>query len=527
MQAVRNAYARAKRAPSTVLSAVVALAAGVYVIGYPLTRADYPPMTDLPFHAAHVSILRHFFDADWHFREQFSFHPLEVPYVTMYGIGWLLALILPLGWAVKAMAFVMLALLPIGLAVLFWGMHKSAAWGVIGLGLVWSTLSHWGFLSFVGAVGLQAMSVGLTLRVVERPSRALQLALCSCLLGTLFTHVSRFPFAVAGVLVAAAAVYPMTRTLRPLLAPLAPPFVAFAVWLAVRPPELRVPILPGLPKFNRLAEFGSAVIGGFHGHVGDAERRIAISMLAILVAIGVAASLTRIIWRSGSASDKFSFAARGACVILALGHVLAFLTLPEHAGKWWYIYPREALPAVLFAIPALPDFPTHQVRWAHARAAAITLIAFAAARMGHLVAAEYAAFQAQTADFRAIIAHIPRAPKLFYLIFDRGNGEQNQSPYIHLPAWVQAEKGGWLHFHFAGWGIFPLRYRLGGAIPPMFKQRSEWMPQDFRVEDVKFFDTFLVRHHRADPGVLFARDPTIQSVARAGDWFLYQRRPRR
>ena len=61
----------------------------------------YPPITDLPFHAAHTSTLRHYLDPAWHLREQFTLQPLSVPYLAMYLVGALLMLALPMLTAVK------------------------------------------------------------------------------------------------------------------------------------------------------------------------------------------------------------------------------------------------------------------------------------------------------------------------------------------------------------------------------------------------------------------------------------------
>src|SRR5258706_1909168 len=104
--------------PSQALLGAMAVALAAYVIAYPFTLARYPPITDLPFHAAETSIFRHYFDPAYHFREQFSLHPLEVPYLSMYLLGATLALGFSISVATKLMAIVMLALVPIGLSVL-------------------------------------------------------------------------------------------------------------------------------------------------------------------------------------------------------------------------------------------------------------------------------------------------------------------------------------------------------------------------------------------------------------------------
>jgi hypothetical protein len=60
------------------------------------------------------------------------------------------------------------------------------------------------------------------------------------------------------------------------------------------------------------------------------------------------------------------------------------------------------------------------------------------------------------------------------------------TPFIHLPAYVEAEQGGWLRFHFAVRGASPIQYRPrgepGAVIPPPSPNRWEWTPQVFNVK---------------------------------------------
>ncbi|HMR74639.1 MAG TPA: hypothetical protein PKD61_05995, partial [Polyangiaceae bacterium] len=84
------------RSRAELLLGAVVVAVAIYVIGYPLFVVRYPPITDLPFHASGMSILRHYWDPAFGFREQFSLHLLEVPYVAMYALGAVFALVLPM-----------------------------------------------------------------------------------------------------------------------------------------------------------------------------------------------------------------------------------------------------------------------------------------------------------------------------------------------------------------------------------------------------------------------------------------------
>lgn len=209
-----------------------------------------------------------------------------------------------------------------------------------------------------------------------------------------------------------------------------------------------------------------------------------------------------------------------ACAMVFFG---LFLTLPMEIGVWWYVYPREATAAVYIAIAVLPGLP----RSAVARAPLVTALVIAALAYGRFVSKSYAAFDAQTADFVKIAERLPKAPKLLYLIFDHAGSTRGTTPFIHLPAYVQAEHGGWLSFNFVSWNAAPIMFRSRrderAVLPPPVPSRWEWKPDAFRVlEHGEFFDWFLVRSGRA-PDSVFKDDAEIQRVDHVGKWWLYRR----
>jgi len=207
-----------------------------------------------------------------------------------------------------------------------------------------------------------------------------------------------------------------------------------------------------------------------------------------------------------------------ACAAVGL---LMFLTLPMEIGVWWYVYPREATAACFFALACLPDLPRPKL----ARAACVVALGVASLGVTRVVAKGYAEFGRATEDFHEISENIPRAPKLLYLVYDHSGSSRTNTPFIHLPAYVQAEKGGWLSFHFAVWGTSPVKLRTDpdGVVAPPVPIRWEWTPYKFDLaRQGPFFDWFLVRS-RDVPDGLFAADPTIVPVAHRGAWWLYRR----
>jgi hypothetical protein len=517
--------------PFGVLEAALALSFVVYVVMVPFFRATYPPIVDLPFHAAQTSILRHYLDESFHFREQFSLHPIEVPYLTMYGIGALVALFVPITAAAKVMSVVMLLLMPVGLAVLFHGMKKSPALGLLSLGLVWCTLTHWGFLNFLGALGLYAMSVGFALLVVDRPTPARLWGLSLSLVGVFFTHIYRLPFAVLSVLLAGALCYPATRRFRPLLAPLLPSVLLFAVWWFVRPETVAPRIDPLGFDISRLIEIPRHLFGAYAPPEGApatvvSEREAALGRQTLGMFGAIFALTIGLFFAQGRARGRTVTERRWAAAVTALplllgaGLLFLYLTLPLEMGLWWYVFPREIIAATFLLLAVVPDLP--KGRW-HRIGALVVMLA-GAAPMSSFVGRQWKLFDEMTADFKAIVELVPATPRLFYLIYRGGGTERRVSPFLHLPAWIQAHKGGALAFHFVSWNHSPIRYRRGSpSVPPELPPRFEWTPQYFRVlEHGAWFDTFLVRHD-IDPSVLFAPDPTVRLVGRRGMWWLYRR----
>jgi hypothetical protein len=520
-----------ERLPAPARALEVALAVAVVVavvagVAYPLAAVRYPPIVDLPFHAAQMGALRHYYDPTFHIREQFDLRPFSVPYLSLYLIGAILMTVLPMVSAMKVAAGLMLLLLPAGLAVLFHGMKKSPLLGAAGLLAVWGPLTHWGFLNHIGALGLFAMVVGLSLLVVDGPSCGRRAALGAVLVALFFTHVVRYPFAIAAVIGVALVMKPWgARGLRAVLPVVLPAGAFFVIWWALRPASLRATPQGFSLAWERLGEFSGWLWGAFDD---PREPRALVFGAATLAMVGLSCGVAGAIERRSPRWTGPPPSYRAGAALVALGAVgaslLLYLTVPMQIGDWWYVYPREATAACFLGLALLPDLP----RALSLRAALALATVLASLPMVRVVAENYAAFDAATADFATITRELPRAPKLLYLIFDHSGSTRTTSPFTHLPAYVQAERGGSLSYHFAIYGASSLAYRpregREDIVPPPTPPLWESTPEAFDVLDRgRFFDWFLVR--RADsPDAIFEADPTIVLQSHVGKWWLYRRR---
>lgn len=514
-----------RRHPVEAALVIVAIAASLYVVAYPFTVTRYVPMTDLPFHAANTGLLRHYFDSDHHVREQFEIAPIGVPYMSTYVLGAIFMLFVPAWVAVKMAAAVMLAMLPIGLGVMFHGMKKSPLLGLAGLPFVWNFLTHWGFLNYVGAIGLFCMAIGLTLMVLDKPTFQRQWKLSAVLVILFFTHIFRFPFALLGVIGTAIVMFPATRRFWPVIPPLGVPLALLIAWLRARPTTLRSPLRLATMAWGRLKEFTNFLLEG--GFQDSAESRAIVSGFQILGIVAILLVLFAVIDGRLERRTKREWVWSGGIMLVTLGctgaFFLLFMKLPMEAGLWWYIYPREAIATALLALGFLPDLP----RMGVLRIPIVLLLASGPLDLTRSVSANYRDFDRATEDFHQISRKIPVGPKLMYLIFDHSGTKKKNTPFIHLPAYIQAEKGGWLGFHFSMFGASPLLYRNpkepGAVVPPPVPLRWEWTPQRFRVlENGRFFNWFLVRNVTS-PTHLFRPDGAIELVDHIGSWWLYRR----
>jgi hypothetical protein len=374
----------------------------------------------------------------------------------------------------------------------------------------------------MGSLGLTMMGLGATLLVIDRPTLRRTIALAAISLLVFFTHISRFPMYAAAVGLTTLCMLPYSRRIARVAIGLAPSVALFALWWFVRPRSLSAPIDLGW-HFERVGEIRSYLFQSF----GTLEEGVLLDNMA-LIALGVGAySLVVnavVAWFRGVPWPKielYSVCALLASLLVVGLFVGLFFWLPMSIGDWWFVYPREITAAVLCALALLPSLP----RSPWLSAPAVLALSAGVVMPARFVTQRYAQFDIVTADFQKIIESIPKAPKLGYIIWDHSGFESVGKPFLHLPAWVQAEKGGWLSFHFATWNATPIRFRTSEPkdVAPNTPTRFEWNPQWFDLATRgKYFNWFLVRAPFS-PDPQFAVDPSLHRVDHQGTWWLYKR----
>jgi hypothetical protein len=459
----------------------------------------YLPMTDLPQHAAQVSIWQHLSDARFGFARQFELH-WSSPYLVGYVLTRGLAGLFGVGVALKIVITAAVLAFPLALDRLLAAAGGDRRLAIVGFPLAFGFVFYWGFLNFLVALPLGVLFLAHAYRYADRPSVGGAVILAVSAVGLYVCHVlvMALTVACAGLVIVGRAGSFRAAALRalPLLAPV--PFAI--VWMARMQSGEELVHIPMVWRigWKRFVELPGTILG----HRDDVAA--AIVALLFLVALALAGLRPR---------KGFASWAPGA-----LG-LAAFLIAPYRAFGTFHIYPRFAV----FVVPLMLAGATPPSSPQPGRRGRILLTALAVAWLGVLTF-RFHTFDADARQFDILKERMAPNRRVLALMFDPTSNGLPGAPFLHFPAWYQAEKGGVLGFSFATFFPELARYQPGAA--PQMSPGLEWFPQLFDWSIDGDYDYFVIRSAEDVGPRLFAR-ATVPVVleTRVGAWWLYARRP--
>lgn len=462
----------------------------------PLWSVEYPPMVDLPQHAAVVFIWKHYSDPAYGYREIFQLD-LFSPYLIGHALARLAAVALPVPAAMKAAVSLAVLALPLALAHL---LRRAGGdpWGaLLGFPLAYGFAFYWGFTNYLLAVPVGLAFAAAGLGYARAPSRRKGAALALFAFVLYSCHALAFALCVPIVAAWILAFSGFSGWRR--LWPLAPAAAVIAVWvvaLRLVDPNAAPPLLWSEPLWQRLAELPKMLVG--------AGRRGGPWLVGGLLALALPWVGAR--WRGRPAWRWIPVA-----TALAL-----YLAAPNRALGTWFVYPRFAVFAAAFVLLVLEPA---SARWRRRLGRGLVL-AFAAGWMVFL-GLELRAVDAEARGFDAVIEHAEPGRRLLGLVFDPGYEHAAGLPvFAHFHMWYLARKGGLAEYTFGIAAPQLIHYRPGAG--PLSHPELSLHPERFDFRRDGRFDYFLVRSRRDLGPRLFAGAPVVLE-ARSGAWWLYRR----
>ena len=217
---------------TTAFRTAFALAAGAAVA--PLWIGDFPPLADLPQHAAQVSVLRHWGDAACGYPDLFEIRWFD-PYWLGYALAWALSWAFPVATALRVVLSIAVVAIPLAALAPLRELGGDRWWVLLCLPLAYGFPMSAGFFSFLVPVPLALLLLRAGIRYARRPSLRGGLLLGAGCAALYLAHV--FVLAAAGLLIAAmvAAAAPGLREIPRRLAPLLLALPAPIAWWLLSP----------------------------------------------------------------------------------------------------------------------------------------------------------------------------------------------------------------------------------------------------------------------------------------------------
>jgi hypothetical protein len=466
----------------------------------PLFAVKYPPMVDLPQHAAAVFIWLHYGDPAHGFRELFAIDYLS-PYVLGHGLARLLAEVLSVLTALKTVTALAILALPLAMAHLF---RRSGGdvWGaLLGFPLAYGFAFYWGFFNFLLALPVTLLFVSAGLAYAREPSGKSGFTLALLAFAVYFGHALAFGLGapVVGLWILIFAGRDLRQgfaRLWPLL-PAAGMIAVWFVWQRTTNPSVDVPALWTEAPWQRLLDLPAYLVGAGR----QAGPRLLGGLFVLLLPFACGRPRLGPPW---------------VLAPLALSS-LYFLALPNRVLNTWFVYPRYAVFTAVFALMVF-------VPWRSGRRAAagrLLVLGFVLGWMGFL-AVDFQRMDAEARRFDAVLERMEPGKRVLGLNFDPGYAFVAGMPVFgHFHMWYQAEKGGIAEYTFAVSPPQLVYYRPGKG--PLAHPELSRRPQLFDDRrDGVHFDYYIVRAP-VDMGPRLFRGAPVEFEVRAGDWWLYRR----
>lgn len=457
------------------LAAILALAAPALVL-------RYLPTTDIPQHLAIASMLAHAgepaygFDSWYEPANESTLRMLA--YATQYRVTLWVGSLSSLEFGIRVFVFLSLVAYPVAVLVALRCLHKPAWLALLALPLVYNRAFFWGFASFELSVGLALAACGL----LTRP-RSLATDTAIAVLATVVVATHLYGVVLLLGFIALRLLFEGRIAFARRALPALPAAIGFGLWAVAALRASGYGTNYGSPLSERLLGFGDAVLGGW-------QDRSDLLVLAgfgagFVVLAAPALPLSAARWRALGIWERVF--ALYAALNLAL-----FLGLPEFSSTALFVNFRHAFLALCFLPLLVPtDALARRPRLAPALLAGLAAASIFVAWV-HLVA-----FDREARSFDRIVDAMPERPKILSMIFDTGDVVRT-FPYIHFPAYIQAQKGGVLHQTFPQmfWNL-PIRLRDDAALPRA-PGRIPWRlrPPDFE-KFFGYYDYLITRAPKA------------------------------
>ena len=492
----------------------------------PVWLPVFPPMVDLPQHAAQVAMLRELSRPAFADRSLFEvnwFTPYLFGYVLVYGLSTVMGIVA----ACKMVVALSIAGVPIATAVLLAETDGDPFWALLAVPVMYGFNYQWGFLNFLVAIPVGLLFLALVFRVTRAPTRAGWIQIGLAINALFFCHAM---IAIACGAAAALVIVLRSRSLEPItrwsrllsVASVAP---VMAVWgsLTSEHPDAQQPIGWDLNWLRSSDDYYSVTATWAHGGLGWGRLAgifpRAFGARPSLTLYGFAAVLVLLPFLCGARLRRDA-----ACwTPLAVCGAILFLA-PSSAFGAYYIAAR-------FAVFVLPFYALvlsgNRERIMPSLRACLAMLALLGVWMT-AVLSRTVVYEHEADGFTQILAQLEPGERVMSFPFERDSAASIAPLFLHYPAWYAALRGGLVDPSLAVHHVELVRYRENAVIGLRF-WGFEFAPENFDWDyfGAPLFRYFVAREATNPAPHMFEVVPCLPHlIAHANHWWAYENDPR-
>jgi hypothetical protein len=488
----------------------------------PVWLPTFPPMTDLPLHAAQVASLGAMLHGGVPGDSPFYINWFT-PYLAGYLLVYAVSSVVPIVIACKIVIAAAIAALPIATALLMTETGTDRRFALLVIPAMYGFAFHWGLLNFLVAAPIGLVFLWLTLRQARRPSAGGAIGLAVAINALFFCHAMTCLFfgAIGTAIMVLRASTPVIAARRLLpLASVVPVMIAWGT-RTIENPLARQPVdwdLNWLITSQGYYGFSAAwtTPGGFGwGRIlGILPRLLGVVPGMLAAILGV--TLFVIPWRAGARlTPRYEL---WAPIVVCLA---TLLFAPSTLFGIALTFQRFTLFVVPFLLIMLSPAPAGR-RWPRWLWPACALVA---AGWIAFVSANAIRFEKEAEGFPEIVARMEPGERVLSLIIDRDSTTAIAPVFLHFPSWYAALRGGIVDPSVAGTHVQLVLFRPGFESAARLSDGFEWHPAQFESGrfDVPPHRYFVVRTSR-DPTTWVRRGAAcpVHVVHQVNRWWLFE-----
>jgi hypothetical protein len=466
----------------------------------PLWIVNYPPMTDLPQHAAQINTILEYNNPATHYREYFRLN-----WFTPYLFGNLFILLfanfLPLLTSLKIVVSLSLLGLPLAASLINKENCGKPEWIWIIFPTAMGYAFYWGFINFIIAIPIVIFALYLTMRYLDSPSLKKKIGLILLLHLLFFSHglLLVFTVGICSILIIfnSNSFKSRLNNLIPFMSVL--PIVSIWFYSNLHQEnQIREELFIGNYGLHRLLEIFSQIMGK-----APEPEYILLGLPLYLIPILLGGKIRKRI--------KYWIP-----FIFCLGIYFIF---PLHIFGIGFLYPRFSIFLLPFFLLIIERKSKQNKKQQFYRVVSSLYI------IGLLLMPlnNFFIFKNENEGFKQIINELKPNKKMLSMVFER-NSEYFQTPvYLHFPLWYQAEKDGIVDFNFALYYPEIVRYREDKK--PKVTFGFEWNPDRFKWVDheASKYNYFLIRSSYNLSSFLFkGYEKNIKLINYSNKWWLFE-----